>query len=397
MSRPREPIRKLRLADGTVRWRAVVDTGTNQHGRRVQATRTFPTRRQAQAFVAATRVSVIDQTYVQPSQVTVAEYLHSWLNSRVHTVRPKTLESYRGVLDRASRAFGTKRLDQLTKGDILAVVADMRERDKPLSARTVNLTLGLLRQALNTAVRDGLLLRNPAMQVDRLPQPVREMDAWTGAEAARFLHATREHPWAGPFALSLSGLRRGEVLGARWSDIELDPDPRTGTVAHIVVRRSRVQLGHAGGGVSEGEPKSLRSRRTVPLAPFAVTALNATRGMLAHHRTAAAGAYHDGDFVCANELGQPPRPETYSAVFHRLTAEAGLRPVRLHDLRHTSVTLMLGAGIPVHIVAAVHGHDPVITQRIYAHTRTDDAARAMSALDQILRNGDQGPGNQPES
>lgn len=255
-----------------------------------------------------------------------------------------------------------------------------REGRSGIQRRPRNLTLGLLRQALNAAVRDGTLSRNPAMLVERIYQPATETDSWTAGEAAAFLAATRNHIWAGPLALSLSGLRRGEVLGSRWADVDLEADP-----PRIAVRRSRVQLGRKGGGVSEGQPKSLRSRRTVPLAPFAVEALKATRDLQAERRALAGDAYDDQDFVCANELGAPPRPETYSIVFHRLADEAGLRRVRLHDLRHTSVTLMLGAGIPVHVVASVHGHDPAITQRIYAHTHTADAMTAMKALDKALR------------
>ncbi len=111
----------------------------------------------------------------------------------------------------------------------------MRTGERPLAPRSVNLTLGVLRQLFNAAVREGLLVRNPAQMVDLLPQPVQEMQAWTQTEAADFLDATSAHPWAGAFALSLSGLRRGEVLGAHWSDITLDGDQLdAGIPVHVV-------------------------------------------------------------------------------------------------------------------------------------------------------------------
>ncbi|HYN74632.1 MAG TPA: site-specific integrase [Candidatus Limnocylindria bacterium] len=375
----REPIRKILLADGTVRWRCVVDTGATADGHRRQATRTFSTMKEARAFIASTRVATTTGTYVAPVDTTVADYLNAWLESRRHSIRPKTLEGYRSALARAINAFGDQRLDRLTKGHLVDMINEMRSGRRPLAPRSVNLTLGVLRQAFNAAVREGILIRNPAALVSLLPEPREEMKAWTAEEAAAFLTATSDLLWAGPFALSLSGLRRGEVLGARWTDVTLEgPQPT------IVVRRSRVQLGQVGGGVSEGEPKSARSRRSVPLAPYALTALRRTRSMQATHKLAAGPAYDDGDFVCSDELGRPPRPETYSNVFHRIADRAGLRRVRLHDLRHTSVTLMLGAGVPVHVVASIHGHDPVITQRIYAHTQTSDAVAAMAALDKIL-------------
>jgi integrase len=375
-----EPIRKIQLADGSVRWRCVVDVGTSKDGRRRQSTRTFSTMKEARAFVSSTRVAITTDTYVAPVETTVAEYLDEWLKSRQHSIRPKTLEGYRSALARAVKAFGGVRLDRVSKSHLVDLVHNMRSGENPLAPRSVNLTLGVLRQVFGAAVREGILIRNPASLVDLLPERNQEMKAWTAEEAAAFLQVTANHLWSGPFALSLSGLRRGEVLGARWSDVTLDGD-----LPALFVRRSRVQLGHDGGGISEGEPKSARSRRSVPLAPYAVTALTHTRVLQDKNRLLAGAAYMDGDFVCCDELGRPPRPETYSTIFHRIADGAGLRRVRLHDLRHTSVTLMLGAGVPVHVVASVHGHDPVITQRIYAHTQTADAVAAMAALDGLLQ------------
>lgn len=378
--RAKDPIRKVTLRDGSVRWRCVVDAGVDPDGRRRQLTRTFDTMREARTFVGSSRVAVNSGAYVGRVDTTLAEYAQTWLASRRHAVRPKTLEGYAVALDRALASFGHRRLDQVSKADLVRLVDEMRSPPRPAAARTVNLTLGVLRQLFKAAIREGLLLRNPAATVDLLPQPAQEMDAWTPDEAATFLRSVAEHPWSGAYALSLSGLRRGEVLGARWDDVELEGD-----LPHIVVRRSRVQLGRDGGGVVEGEPKSARSRRLVPLAPFAIQALAGTQRLQERDRDSWGPDYQEGDFVCADESGRPPRPETYSKVFHRLTAAAGIRRVRLHDLRHTSVTLMLNAGIPVHVVASVHGHDPVITQRIYAHTQHEDAVAAMQALDRLLR------------
>ena len=375
----KDPIRKVVRSDGVVRWKCVVDAGHDAEGRRRQIKRTFDSLREARAFVASTRVAVQSGTFVGRVETTLSEYAVVWLASRKHAVRPKTLEGYSVALDRALNLLGHRRLDQVSKADLVALIEVMRQGPKPSAPRTVNLTLGVLRQLFKAAVREGLLVRNPALMVDLLPQPTQEMQAWTQEEAAAFLAATADHAWAGAFALSLSGLRRGEVLGARWSDIDLDAD-----MPHLVVRRSRVQLGRDGGGVVEGQPKSTRSRRLVPLAPFAVRALKATQDKQASDRDTWGPDYRDDGFVCADPLGRPPRPETYSTVFQRLASTAGLRRVRLHDLRHTSVSLLLSAGIPVHVVAAIHGHDPVITQRIYAHTQHAEAVAAMDTLDRLL-------------
>src|SRR5213595_757537 len=97
----REPIRKVLLADGNVRWRCVVDVGTAKDGHRRQATRTFSTMKEARAFVASTRVAITTGTYVAPAEISVSDYLSGWLESRRHSIRPKTLEGYRSALSRA--------------------------------------------------------------------------------------------------------------------------------------------------------------------------------------------------------------------------------------------------------------------------------------------------------
>lgn len=89
--------------------------------------------------------------------------------------------------------------------------------------------------------------------------------------------------------------------------------------------------------------------------------------------------------VAVNEIGEPVHPDTYSADFQRLAANAGLRRIRLHDCRHSAISLLLAAGVPVVAVAGVMGHDPVVTQRIYAHMFEDDAVDAMATLDKVLR------------
>jgi len=188
----------------------------------------------------------------------------------------------------------------------------------------------------------------------------------------------------------MSGLRRGEVLGLRWSDVDLDSERPT-----LTVRRSRVSLGRAGGTISEGDPKSTRSRRRVPLAPYAISALRYTREVQDSDRGIAGVECHDRDYLAANEIGDPIHPDTYSADFHTLAAGAGLRRIRLHDCRHSAISLLLAAGVPVVAVAGVTGHDPVITQRIYAHMFEDDAIDAMAALDHVLRPGPQPPVTHP--
>ena len=110
-----------------------------------------------------------------------------------------------------------------------------------------------------------------------------------------------------------------------------------------------------------------------------------TRVVQDGERASAGPAYRDTGYLAKNEIGEPVRPDTCSAAFQRLAAKAGLRRIRLHDCRRSAISLLLAAGVPFVAVAGVMGHDPVVTQRIYAHMFEDDAVDAMATLDKVLR------------
>jgi integrase len=197
-----------------------------------------------------------------------------------------------------------------------------------LGPRSINVTLRLLASVLEDAVRQGTLSRNVAKLVERPSQARREMHTWTAEQAATFLEAVASDRLSAAFQLSLYGLRRGEVLGLRWSDVDLDAKT-------ITVRKTRVLV--VGKGVVEGEPKTERGRRTLPLDDGLAAALRSLRTRQARERLAAGMAYAtacadcDREHLVVNELGEPYRPEWYGDRFAALAKAAGLPVIRLHD------------------------------------------------------------------
>ncbi|HET7666501.1 MAG TPA: site-specific integrase [Mycobacterium sp.] len=157
-------------------------------------------------------------------------------------------------------------------------------------------------------------------------------------------------------------------LGLRWSAVDLD----TGTLS---VRRGRVAVG---GEAVEGAPKSKRSRRDLPLPADVIEALRALRQRQRTEALALGVGWSDDRLVAAHEDGTPLRPESYTDEFQRLRTRAGLRRIKLHGLRNTSVSLMLDQGHPPHIVAAWHGHDPAVALSIYSDVKADEL-RAVGA------------------
>jgi integrase len=274
----------------------------------------------------------------------------------------------------------------LTKAHLDGLVTYLQEsgrrvgnaQRKGLGPRSINVTLTLLRSVLEDAVRQGTLSRNVAKMVERPSQARHEMRTWTAEQAATFLEAVASDRLGAAFMLSLYGLRRGEVLGLRWSDVDLDA--RT-----ITIRVTRVLV--VGTGVVEGEPKTERGRRTLPLDDGLAGALRSLRARQARDRLAAGEAYRascddcGGEHLVVDESGKPYRPEWYGDRFAALAKTTGLPAIRLHDARHTCGTLMHLRGVPTAVISKWLGHATAsFTMATYVHSQDD----ALTAAGQTL-------------
>ncbi len=364
-----EPIRKVTLKDDSVRYRVVLDVGIRADGRRDQRTSTHRTLKAARAEVARTRSQVDEGRYVAPSKVTLSAYLDGWLAGK-RSIKASTRSSYVLALQHVRRHIGQQRLELVRKTDVDAVVLDMQSTGR--SPRTIVLTLTVLSQALDDAVRQGILVRNVAALVERPRQVKPQMKRWTEDELRTFLLAVSEHRLHAAWRLSLYGLRRGEVMGLRWTDVDLDG-------ASVTVRQSRSTVD---GREVIDTPKSAGSVRTLPLDDALLSALRALRARQAGERLAAGSAY-DGSsgLVVVDELGRPWRPELYSDTFGRLCKAAEVPAIRLHGCRHTALSVMVDHGVPISVVAAWAGHaDPAFTLRQYVHATPEGIASAGAAL-----------------
>jgi integrase len=228
-------------------------------------------------------------------------------------------------------------------------------------ARTVTITLNVLQQALSDAAQQGLIVRNVACLVQRPRQPHQEMTTWTLAEVRQFQLVAADERLKVAWLLTLLGLRRGEVLGLRWQDVTLDEGR-----PEIRIRQTRVPV--HGQGVVISEPKTSRGRRSLPLDPYLVTAFRDFRDLRDREAAILGQVVGPTDIVVTDELGVPIPPDKHSKMFRTLSTKARLRTIRLHDVRHTALTLMALKGVPLAVVAAWAGHaDPAFTLRVYAH------------------------------
>ena len=388
----KEPIKKIRLKDGTVRYRLVVDIGRDENGRRKQLTRTFDTRRDAREELSRVRHETNSGTYVRSSKETVNACLDGYLKGATRDLRASTKRNYEDALWPVRERLGTRPLQSITKSDVEDLVdwiltAGRRRGGKPgtgLSGRSARLTLGRFSAALDAAVLEGKLVRNVARLVKPPEHTPRERDTWSKAEVRKFLAKASSDRLYVAWRLSLYGLRRGEVLGLRWSDIDLRARTLTVNQARVLVEyRVRIE-----------EPKSRNGKRTLPLDGELVTALTALRKRQLDESTAAGTAYRSGlarldwyqggEYVITDQAGAPVHPEWYSDEFGRLLRRAGLRRITLHDSRHTTLTLMEHAGVPISIISKWAGHyDSAFTQKTYVHASDEDLQRGQAALAKI--------------
>jgi integrase len=403
-----DPIKKVTLKDGTTRYRFVVDIGRDPGtGKRQQKTYTFDLRREAVAELARIKSETAQGTYVRPSKMTLNQYLDEWLPPVVRDLEASSTRNYADALRPARERLGDKQLQKITKDDVEQLVTWMRRSGrkrggKPgtgLSRRTVALTLGRLTAALETAVAEGKLVRNVAKLVKppkKTEQDERERETWSQDHVRRFLATAGKERLHAAWRMSLYGLRRGEVLGLRWPVIDYGSFAETCT-AHqekwcelcygvgedyrpttIRIEKTRVLVEYK---VIEKDPKSRNGKRTLPLDAVTAAALRALWVRQAAEKLAAGESYADTGWVVVDELGQPVHPEWYSDEFERVRKRAGLPRIVLHGARHTAISLMEKAKVPISIISKWAGHyDVKFTYSQYVHANDEDLHEGTAAL-----------------
>jgi integrase len=238
-------------------------------------------------------------------------------------------------------------------------VASGGKGGRSLSPKTVRYVHTTLRCALRDAVADGIVVRNVAAQA-RPPRARRiEMHTWTAAEVGTFLASVREDRlYVAWLLLATLGIRRGELLGLRWGDVDL-------TTGRIAIRQTLVMVD---GKPAVAEPKTAKGRRSLMLAPEVLETLRTHRARQAAERLSWGADYTDSGLVITTEDGRPMHPETLSGLFVRQARRAGLPPIRLHDLRHSVASILLARGVHPKVVSELLGHATIaLTLDTYSH------------------------------
>ncbi|MEX2625923.1 MAG: site-specific integrase [Ilumatobacteraceae bacterium] len=361
-------------------WAFRVDAGVNpESGRRRQMLRQgFTTKKDAEAALAELSAASQRGAAVARTTTRVSDYLADWLVSIRSKIRASTHHSYAMAVDRINARLGHLQLQSLTPLQIERFYTELLESGSrngdALAPKTVRNTHVVLRKALADAERLGLVSRNAAGAAKPPAPTKRDMLTWSSDELRMFLTAIDGTRLEIGFRIAAAtGLRRGEVLGLRWRDVDFDLGQIA--VAHTITR--------AGKELVMGPPKTPRSRRNVYLDKRTLAALKEHRKHQREQRLAVGPAWDGGlDLVVCDEIGRPILPEAFSRAFDLTVAGLGVPRIRLHDLRHTHATLALKAGVHPKVVSERLGHATVgVTLDLYSHVVP---AIARDAAEQIM-------------
>ena len=331
------------------------------------------------------RIALANRDYIPAGKLTVGDYLETWISNHAQRIKATTLDGYLDLINAyIIPSLGSIKLQELRPTQIQAFYNDLLtkpgRKGKPLSRRTVHYAGSILKKALKNAVElDGLLNVNPASRVPLPNDSAPTFTPWSFTELKEFLDIAKPNRLFFFFWLSaFTGARRGELLALRWSDFD-------GSTISITKNRTKagnetVELLTTKGGNN--------GQRRVKLDPETIAQFNAHRKRQLVERLAIGELWHETNYVFVRENGEPLYVDTPGSIFRKLTKRAGLRPTRLHDLRHLHATELLRQGEQLHVVAERLGHrDAMTTATIYAHVSNEQAETASATFANAFNNG----------
>jgi len=360
----------------TGRWIAEASAGYDENGKRKRIRRKARTKTEAHQKLKEIQRQVDDGVPAGRADMTIAELLDFHLEFVVMSKDPSinTVDNYRWTHSHLKPALGRKKLTSLTAIDIERFLVHRRD-NAGLSKNSLQRLKSHLASALEEAERRDWIHRNVA-RIARVPQShTKQRRSLTPDQARQLLDIAQGHRLEAAILVGLTrGLRPGEILGLRWSDLDLDaPAP----VMHIrqAIKREHNQL-------RLGEPKTPKSKRALIIPDVAVAALRSHRRRQNEERLRNGDVWHDLDLVFCTEIGTLIDPSNFRREFKKLTRIAGLGDWTPYEMRHSAVSLLAAAGVPIDQLADLAGHrDATTLLSVYRHDISPavDAGAAVAA------------------
>jgi integrase len=311
------------------------------------------------------------------TQLTLERYMQSWLTGKDLSIRQNTARNYRRYAEQdILPVIGKLRLQNIQPAHIRQLYLRMQAEGK--GSRTIQLVHATLHCALKQAVRERLIGYNPMDAVERPKVETKEFHIFTESQARTFLEAARGHPYEALFYLALTtGLRKGELLGLMWEDVDWDK----GTL------RIERQLQQAYSSSAKLVPTKTRSgRRQIKLGKIGLAMLEAHRQRQEAQKTLAGDSWKENGMIFTTSIGTYASQSKVSKEFKQILSENDLPDIRFHDLRPTSLSLLLDIGTPVNTVQHRAGHSKAsVTTDIYGHVMAHSQDAAAENIEQIVK------------
>ena len=380
--------RRKDKAGRTIGWRGAVVVGQKADGTLDRRWVSGKTQAEVEEKKRSMQANLHTGMVADTGGLTVATFMARWVEYKEHEgIKPNTVQTYReSVRLYIVPYLGKLKLEKLRPLDIEHMLSKMRKAGK--SASRCAYTRLVLKMALQQGVRWQMLPRNVAEAVRPPKVERKDMQVWTPQQVATFLDTAQAHRMYTAFYLALmTGMRRGELMGLKWEDIDFER-------ARLTVRNNLVEVqgegipGKERGGKATvtsrkavlSTPKTKNSRRTIVLSPGTVFKLKEHQARQEVEQSQAAEAWQNEGFVFASEVGTHTNPDALSNLYGKLLKEADVPRIRFHDLRHTAASLMILRGIPPKTVSERLGHaDVAFTLRTYTHLY--DEQREEAAFD----------------
>ena len=362
-------------------WGYYVSAGKDpKTGKRIQHRKAgFRTEREARIERNKVAVKIDSGTFVRPTRKTVADYLNDWLPRRQKTgkgLKPTTLSNYRRYIDRdiTPTRLGQATLTEVRRHHVNAFITELIDDGR--GAVTIHRIAAVLKTAFAAAVKDGLMETNPAADVDLPRVEDKDLAIWEPEQVGHFLDVAGRHRLGALFELVMfTGLRRGEVTGLRWEDVDLFNNV-------LMVRQTRVQAD--GKVIDQNTAKNKASRALVELESSAVGALMAWQIRQDSEREAWGELWTNTGYVFTMEDGRPVQPTYVTRLFEKLRVEAGLPKMTFHGARHEHASLLIASGADIAVVSKRLRHSNLATTaNTYTHliaSASRNAAEGAAAL-----------------
>lgn len=349
-----------------------VDPLTGKRKRKKQ--RGFKTKKDAEKALALIEAEVFKGTYFEPSSIHFKDHLYEWFKVKKNSINIQTAQVYENYLNnRIIPVLGHVQLSQLTPMLLQNYVSNLKEEG--LASATIKKIYNIIKGSLDYAVNMELLPSNPAKKIQLPKDKKKEMKVWDIDEIRAFLKIASKDRLYPAFHLAITtGMRRGEILGLRWKDVDLDK-------GILYVRQT---LSKDGKRFLSGA-KTESSVRSIKLSNETIAVLRKHKARVAKEKLQLGPDYVDYDLVVCTSKGTPVNPENLKKTYERLIKEADVPKIRFHDLRHTHATMLLAQGVHAKVISERLGHSNIkITLDTYSHVLPNMQEEAANQIDALL-------------